>query len=194
MTASAAEIAVFGGTFDPPHVAHVLAVASVLSAASVSQVWVFPVANHILGKAPGASFIDRLDLCRRAFAIFGDRVQVRDDEGRSGASGATVDLLIWLQQRHPHAKFRLVMGSDLLHERHRWKQFDRLIGLAPPLVLRRPGYPVEPAFQGHALAIELPDVSSTDLRQRLLSAEPVPAGLLPSDVAAAIAERGLYGR
>ncbi|MFZ4576837.1 MAG: nicotinate-nicotinamide nucleotide adenylyltransferase [Myxococcota bacterium] len=193
MTAPAAEIAVFGGTFDPPHVAHVLAVASVLSAASVRQVWVFPVAHHVLGKTPGVSFADRMDLCRRAFAIFGDRVVVRDDEACPGASGATVDLVVWLQERHPDANFRLVIGSDLLHERHRWKQFDRLADLAPPLVLRRPGYAVEAAFLDHTLAVELPDISSTDLRQRLRSGEPLPLGLLPREVAAAIADRGLYG-
>ncbi len=180
-------VAVFGGSFDPPHVAHVLAAAWLLTAAPIDAVWVFPAAEHAFGK-PLTDLALRLELSRRAFAVFGDAVVVRDDEGQLGAGGRTLALIEHLCRQHPGIALRLVLGTDQVQQRHRWHRFDAIAALAPPIVLGRPGYPGEADLQP---AITLPDLSSTAIRDRLQRGEST-AGLLPTAVAEIIAARGLY--
>jgi nicotinate-nucleotide adenylyltransferase len=184
-------VAVYGGSFDPPHVAHVMAAAWVLSAAPVDELWVMPVAQHALGKLAVAPFGDRLDLCRAAFADLGGRVQVRDDEAREGGTGRTLDLLDHLQQQYPGVAWRLVVGSDILHERDRWHAFGAILRRAPLIVLPRPGFSVPAEFAHSAAPIVLPELSSTDLRARLRARAEL-AGLVPRAVADLILARGLY--
>jgi nicotinate-nucleotide adenylyltransferase len=178
-------IALFGGSFDPPHVAHVLAVAWLLSAAPVRAVWVLPVARHPFGKAL-TPFADRLELCRRAFGLFGAAVVVRDDEAAS--SGRSIELVERLVAAHPGAHFRWVLGADQWVARARWHRFADLEALAPAIVLRRPGWAADDA---PLASPPLPDLSSTELRQRLRDGAATD-GLLPAAVAAYAGARGLY--
>ena len=156
---------IYGGTFDPPHVAHVLAIAWLVSALD-ADVWVEPVHTHVLGKQP-TPFATRVHWMQLACAPFGPRVTVREDEARPGASGATIDLITHLQATHPERAFRLAVGSDVLAERHRWRNFDGLLARVPLIVLPRPGYPVDPTVPASVAPITLPDVSSTALRHDL---------------------------
>lgn len=174
-------IALFGGTFDPPHVGHVLAVAYVLSAVAVDGVWVLPVARHPLGKT-SAPPEDRMHLCRLAFSLFDDRVAVRDDDLRAEATGYTIDLLRRLQIASPGLAFRLVIGSDILAQRDRWREFAAVCRLAPPIVLPRAGFAVDPEFAAAAAPFELADVSSTQLRADLHAGRDV-TGRVPAAVA-----------
>lgn len=96
-TTAVKRIALYGGSFDPPHVAHVMTVAWLLSAAPVDEVWIVPVAKHFLAKVV-SKFDDRVLMCRLAFGLFGDRVQVRMDEQELGGSGASIDLVGHLQK------------------------------------------------------------------------------------------------
>ena len=180
-------VALYGGAFDPPHVAHVLSVAAVLSAYPVEAVWVLPVFHHPLGKVP-TPWVERLALCRAAFAIFGDRVQVREDERVVGGKGRTLDLLRHLRRDHGDTDFRLVIGSDQLTIRHEWHRFDEICRLAPPIVLGRPGHSVPAPFTA---PITMPEWSSTDARAALARGELPP--WLPHAVRQRIQRRGLYG-
>ena len=184
-------IALYGGSFDPPHVAHVLAAAWLLSAAGVDAVWVMPVCRHPFGKEL-APWSDRLTMCQRAFAFLGSRCEVRQDEHALAVepsyTGRTLDLLRALRTGHPGHRFRLVVGSDALAERDHWHAFDAIAAMAPPIVLGRPGHPTGLTEQP---AIVLPDVSSTALRADLAAGRDT-TGRLPTAVAEWIAARGLY--
>jgi nicotinate-nucleotide adenylyltransferase len=184
-----ATVAVLGGSFNPPHVAHLLAAAYVLGCGGVDEVWVEPVWRHALGKPLAAPFAARLELCRLAFAPLGPRVQVRDDE-RDG-SGRTLDLLLSLQAQHPGHRFRLIIGTDILGERHRWHRFDEVLRVAPPIVLLRPGHAADPALDAWTLPVELPDISSTWLRSQLAKGLAVD-GWVPDAVLAALLRGGWY--
>lgn len=180
-------VAIFGGSFDPPHVAHVLAVAAVLSTQPVDAVWIMPVDRHPLAKQP-ISWRARLALCHAAFSLFGERAVVREDEHTLGGAGRTLDLLQHLAARHPETRFRLVVGSDQLTNRHRWHRFDAVEAMAPLIVLGRPGHPVPAPYQA---AVTLPDLSSTAARAALAAGE-LPS-YLPHAVRHRILAEGLYG-
>lgn len=172
---------IYGGTFDPPHMGHVLTVAWLLSA-TPADVWVEPVFRHVLGKSP-APFSKRVAWVTLACAVFGPRVQVRQDEARAGASGATIDLIRYLQSRFPEREFVLAVGSDILEERHKWLDFAGIQALVPLIVLPRPGHPVDPAVKATVAPVLLPDVRSSDLRAAMAEGRSV-EGLVPAAVVA----------
>lgn len=176
-------VALFGGSFNPPHIGHVLNACYVLGAYPVDQLWLMPVYAHpFSSKRSLAPFEDRMEMCRRAFAPFGSRIQVTRIEEQAPAGSKTVDVLEWLLPRHPDDTFCLVVGSDILREKHLWKRFDRIEELAELIVVPRSGYP-DPSLRGPVL----PEVSSTQIRELLARGED-PGELLPEGVRRFLAE------
>lgn len=182
--AAGPRVAVFGGSFNPPHVAHVLGAAFVLTTGEVDRVLIVPCFRHPFAKAL-APFDDRLAMCRLAFAPLA-AVEVSDVERDLGGESLTVRTLEHLAAQRPDWRLRLVVGADVVAEMDRWTRPERVRALAPPLVLGRVGAP--PVDGAPAV---LPEVSSTALREALARGE-APGPLLPAAVAAYAAERGLY--
>jgi nicotinate-nucleotide adenylyltransferase len=184
--------AVFGGSFDPPHVAHLLAAAYVLGVGGFERLVVAPVYAHAFAK-PLSDFEERVELCRACFAEL-PRVEVSRLEAELPRPNYTLRLLERLRADRPAEPLRLVLGSDVVPETAHWHDFPRVTELAPPFILTRRGY--ESPELGPAL---LPEVSSTHVRELLArSGEPAAerelSWLLPQAVRARIAERGLYAQ
>lgn len=186
-------IALFGGSFNPPHVAHQLVALYVLETQPVDAVWIVPTFKHALGKRL-ASYEDRLAMCELAAAALGPRVVVSRAEADLAArpdfvSSRTLHLLEHLAETHPGASFRLVIGADILAERDQWYRWDDVVARAPPIVIGRGGHATTADVTATELA--MPAVSSTAIRARLAAQEEV-GDLLPRQVLRYIAERGLY--
>ncbi|MCA9576031.1 MAG: nicotinate (nicotinamide) nucleotide adenylyltransferase [Polyangiales bacterium] len=179
-------IAVYGGSFDPPHIAHVLVAAWALSMGEVDRVLVLPTLAHALGKSAGASFEQRVSMCERAFAAL-PGASVDTLERELGAPSRTLHTLEALRRRHPSASFRLVIGSDILRETHRWFRWEDVASLAPPLVVGRAGYVTD-----DEASLVMPEVSSSRIRAALLEGESVDSWV-PAEVRAFIGAHGLYG-
>jgi nicotinate-nucleotide adenylyltransferase len=182
--------AVFGGSFDPPHVAHLLAVAYVLGVGGFERVIVAPVSEHAFAK-PLSDFEERVELCRACFSEL-PRVEVTRLEAELPKPNYTVRLLERLRAERPGEALRLVIGSDVVPETPHWHDFARVNELAPPFVVTRRGF--EQPGLGPAL---LPEVSSTHVRELLArradpEAERELAWLVPKRVRDRISERGLY--
>ncbi|MBM4373385.1 MAG: DUF2520 domain-containing protein, partial [Deltaproteobacteria bacterium] len=182
-------IGVFGGSFNPPHHAHVMAAGLALSGGAVDRLLVLPSCAHPFAK-PLAPFEDRMEMCRRAFALFGQRVEVGDLEARLPAPGYTVDTLRALRRERPGDSLRLVLGTDLLDEVDRWKDFPEVCRLAPPLWIGREGRRAVEAG-ADLVPFPLPDISSSGIRARLAGGCPV-EGLVPAAVAEYLRDRALY--
>jgi nicotinate-nucleotide adenylyltransferase len=180
-------VGVFGGSFDPPHVGHVLLAAYVTSAAPLDRLLVIPNYTHALAKNASASFEDRYAMCELAFSSLG-RVEISDVERSLGSPSRTLRTLEELAIRLPGASFRLVVGADIAGETHLWHRWDRIVELAPPLYVRRTGHAATP----ESMPVAMPEVSSTDVRRRLAARQTV-EGLVPSSVLEYIGERALYG-
>jgi nicotinate-nucleotide adenylyltransferase len=183
-------VALFGGSFNPPHVGHVLAVTYALSVGLVDRVIVVPVFEHALGKRL-VPFDHRLELCRRAFAWL-PGVEVSGIEARLGAPSRTLHTILALEAEHPDWTLRLLVGSDITGEIDKWHAFEEIERRAPPLILDRAG-----AGAG-ASARLLPEVSSTEVRAllgRRRSGEriaPELAALVPSAVLDYVLAQQLY--
>lgn len=181
---SGGPIGVLGGSFNPPHVAHVMLALLGLNVGGLSRVMVFPTFAHAFDK-PLAPFAHRLRMCELAFADL-RHVEVSALEEELGGTSRTLRLVSTLQKREPSAEWRLLVGSDILAERDRWQDFDAVCAAAPLMVASRVGHPHPEAELGAVL----PEVSSSALRAALARGEHTP--FIPRRVRAYIAEHGLY--
>ena len=180
------EVAILGGSFNPPHVAHLMAAWWTLATQGVSEVWLLPSFRHPFGKAL-ASFEDRVRMCELAAArIRGVHVCTAEAElADDPLVGKTARTLEHLASKHPTYRFALVVGADILPETDKWYRWDRVQALARIVVVGREGYPPVPA------APDLPAVSSTEIRARFARGDDV-SGLVPRRVREYVAEKGLY--
>jgi nicotinate-nucleotide adenylyltransferase len=178
-------VALFGGSFNPPHLGHQALGLMVLEACPVDELWLVPTFRHVFDKEL-APFEHRVAMCRRLIAPLGSRARVCEVEAELAAERSrTLDTLEELGRRHPGIELRLVIGADILQERHRWHRWDQVVALAPPLVFQRHGFP------GGDLPAP-PEVSSTEIRRRLAAGESA-LPLVPRSVMDYIAAQGLYG-
>jgi len=186
--------ALLGGSFNPPHLAHLLAAGLALSRADCEALWLVPCFAHPFGKGL-ASFEDRSALCERLIAPFGPRLKVSGIEGELGGTSYTVRTLEELSRRHPGRKWAWLIGSDNVEDLPRWKESERLAALARLWVVPRSDAAAPAASGGASLewlgSTPLPAISSTEIRERIADGKPV-TGLTAKNVAEEIARRGLY--
>jgi nicotinate-nucleotide adenylyltransferase len=207
-------IALFGGTFDPPHRGHLAIARAAADTFALDRVLFAPTGLQPLKLAADPTpFATRLALveaaCAPGYPHSDHRFAASEiDAPRPGHSpNYTVDTLAALAAQYPPAEsgttlFNLV-GADAFLTLPRWHRPGRLLALAEWIVVTRPGYPLTesalvplaltPAQRArvHILDGIAEDVSATALRSRLHAGDPC-LDLLPAPVAAYIAEHGLY--
>ncbi len=181
-------LAVFGGSFNPPHLAHQMLISAALAMPDISEVWMIPTYRHAFGKHL-APYRDRVNMCERIAAPLGERVVVSRLESELGGESRTLPLLQRLIECLPRAQFRLLIGADILAEADNWYRWDEVIRLAPPLVFGRVGSSLT---RSPSTTVTLPNISSTEIRRRLATGKSV-ATLLPDAVVHYIVTNQLYG-
>jgi nicotinate-nucleotide adenylyltransferase len=179
-------VALFGGSFNPPHVGHQLLALYVLETADVDELWFVPCWKHPFDKAL-EPFEHRLRMTELAAAALGPRARVSDFESKlGGAKSRTLLTVKGLQAQHPQHEFRLVIGADLVPELPSWYGADELRRSVKLVVVGRAGYP-------GPFPVSMPMVSSTEVRNRLHAGESA-QGMVSANVLAYIRKHGLYSK
>jgi nicotinate-nucleotide adenylyltransferase len=160
------KIGLFGGSFNPPHVGHVLLASWAASTRDLDRIWFVPTYRHAFGKSL-VDFELRCRMVELSIEPFADWAELSRVEAELGTESRTIDTVRHLMRVRPDDVFHLVIGADILLEAHKWKQFDRLRQLAPFHVAGRRGYTVP----DREFALELPEVSSTEIRAALASGD-----------------------
>lgn len=172
-------IAVYGGSFNPPHVAHAMVAAYLLWTDQADEVWLVPVYRHAFepwhNKAL-APYDERLRWCQAMAADVDDRIRVCDVERDLPTPSFTIETLRALRERHPDHAFRLVVGADVLPTLPKWRDWASIEAEFSPILVGREGYPSPPG------TVDFPDVSSTAIREYLARGEAV-GGLVTRGVA-----------
>lgn len=150
-------VGLFGGSFNPPHVGHVLSVAYALSVFELDRVLVVPVYRHSFGKSL-LRFEKRLELCQLAFEGW-PNVEVSAVEATLPVPSRTLATIEALERAQPAFEFRLIVGTDILPEASQWHAFEEIQRRAPVCVLPRTGAGAEAPI--------LPEISSTEIREWL---------------------------
>jgi nicotinate-nucleotide adenylyltransferase len=190
-TAASNTVALLGGSFDPPHVCHVLISLYVLQSGRASQVWWIPCKRHAFDKRM-APFADRLAMCEAATRWL-PQVRVDPLELELEGPSYTLATVRELARRHADRRFVWIAGSDVLPDLPRWHRWPELAAEVPFVIIPRGegDPPPPPVGTFHRLPIRFPDVSSSALRATLQTGEQVD-GLIDDAVARHIRERDLY--
>jgi len=171
-------IAIFGGSFNPPHVGHTEICRWLSGLGDCDEVWVVPCFVHPLGKRL-IPFEDRLRMCELALTKLGLPIRILDIERELGGESRTLRTLEELMRRHPSYRFALAVGGDIGEQEKQWHRFDRIAKLVD--IVRIP----------RGAGSHIPDVSSTELRRLIAAGEPY-NDMVEREVADYIAKNNLY--
>lgn len=190
-------IAIFGGSFDPPHVGHLLAAEDAYEQLSLDRLILVPTATQPLkvGRAVAAAE-QRVAMVR--LLVEGDaRFEVSTIEVDRAGLSFTVDTLTHYARTYAAAERFLLLGADVLATFAQWREPERILQLARPVMLQREGdqpLVLPPGVDPGAIQ-RLPtrrvDVSSTEIRERVRRGKSI-RGFVTDSVAAYIARGGLY--
>jgi nicotinate-nucleotide adenylyltransferase len=188
------KIGLFGGSFDPVHLGHLLAAQAAREEAGLSRVFFIPAAQSPFKPAARpAPAAERLRLLRLALAA-DTCAEIDDQEIRRGGISYSIDTVRAYAGRFPGAELFYLIGGDQTAQLHLWREAGELARLAQFLIIPRPGEAVAELaapFCGKALRGFPLDVSSSEIRRRIQAGLPF-AQLVPAAVAEAISNNRLY--
>lgn len=195
-TAGRARKGLLGGTFNPPHIAHLIVAHIVREALALDQVVLVPTARHPFKGDAAASPQDRAVMVELAVAgdaaLAADRIEVQ-----RGGTSYTVETLRLLRDREPDTVWTLCIGRDLVEELPAWREAEHLSALAEVVVVTRGAPAAGPAPRlpdgspCRVVSVPVLDVSSTAIRERVGAGRSI-RYWVPPGVEAFIHERGLY--
>jgi nicotinate-nucleotide adenylyltransferase len=190
----AERLGVFGGTFDPPHVAHLVAALGVRHALALDRV-LLTVANEPwqkVGTRRLSPAVDRLAMVRAAVAGVAG-LEASDMELRRGGPSYTIDTVEALWAEDPARELYVIVGADAAAAMPSWERADELAARARLVVVDRPGLRSELPDGWRFERVEIPrlEVSSTDLRERVRDGRPLDF-LVPPGVISCLEDRHLY--
>ncbi len=191
-------VGILGGTFDPPHIGHLVLAEYARTALNLDCVLFVPAADPPHKHQLRYGIEHRLPMLELAIAGNDQFVISRVDVDRPGPH-YTVDMIRILQQQHPKTEYYFLMGGDSLHHLPQWYHPLELIALCKLAVMARPGTEVAPdlkALPGLAERVIMIDspmlgFSSTEVAERLEAGKSV-RYLVPDAVLTYIQENGLY--
>lgn len=185
------KVGILGGTFDPPHLGHLLIAEQVKEAFSLEEVWFIPANEPPHKEKASTSAYHRLNMLQLALkdnpAFKISRIEI-DRKGKS----YTIDTVKELLRKYPTIDFYFIIGADMVEYLPHWYKIDELIQLITFVGVGRPGYPLETPYPVLPLHMPMIDISSTLLRERMKNNQTVKY-LIPSSVDRYIKEKGLYG-
>lgn len=193
------QIGIYGGTFDPIHLAHLVLADQCLEQVPLDEVWFVPAA--VPPHKTHVQISPAHDRCAMLeYAIAGhSRFRISKIELEREGPSFTVDTLEELIRQHPGHRWSLLMGADSVREFETWRAPERILELAQIVAVNRGGDPpldlaaFESRFGVVPKAVEIPslNISASDLRRRVAAGRSV-RFLVPRAVEVYIAEHGLY--
>ncbi len=196
-----ARVGILGGTFDPPHMGHLVIAQEALTQLGLAQVIFAPTRQppHKIGNAI-TPIEHRVEMVRRAIAPHLQFMLSRVDVDRAGPTYTVYTLRLLREQLGP-VDLYFIMGMDSLASLLTWHAPEELIRLCRLAVFNRPGFAVDldaleaqlPGVRERVALLSAPtlDIAASDLQRRVRAGLPI-THLVPEAVAAYIAEQGLY--
>jgi nicotinate-nucleotide adenylyltransferase len=197
-------IGIYGGTFDPVHVGHLILAEQAREQGRLDEVWFVPAAQQPLRTNAVTPFRQRVEMLE--LAVAGNAAfRIDTIEGERPGPSYTADTLAELKCRHPQHELLFLLGGDSLESLPQWREPQRIVALAGLLVMARAGVPLLGAEEVRRrldlpadvpLSLEVIDaplieVASSDLRRRVAAGRSVRYEV-PRAVEAYVAEKGLY--
>lgn len=184
-------IGILGGSFDPPHLGHILIAQQVLEFTDVEHVWLMPCFAHTFAKSL-SSVSDRLAMTK-LLKIKSASVSTLEIDHK--LDGNTINLLPVLKKNYPDDSFAFIIGSDQLPMFTGWGHWEKLLKELSFLVVPRAGYLFKPLYGemqtlSHPLFVST-NISSTIVRDRVRQGFSVDH-LVPEEIVGYIKKHNLY--
>jgi nicotinate-nucleotide adenylyltransferase len=190
------KIGIFGGTFNPPHIAHLILAESLYESLNLDKIIFIP-----SSLPPHKKCDDLLDAEHRLRLIQlaignNDRFEVSDIEVQRGGTSYTVDTVRTLDEKYKNDTLYLIIGADNLKSFHLWRDYEALLRRCTLIAMRRPGSTTEEVREdvlGDTRIVDVPylDVSSTEIRRKIRGGKSV-RYLVPDAVLSEIEKSGFY--
>ncbi|MFH1729693.1 MAG: nicotinate (nicotinamide) nucleotide adenylyltransferase [Pseudomonadota bacterium] len=188
-------IAIFGGSFDPPHMGHLFVSLYVYTCFNIDETWILPCFSHPLEKKYSSSYNDRLKMCKLAFSnLKKNKIKVLDTERKLASSDKknyTIDTVQYLKKQNSNNEFYLIIGDDILNEAYKWKDFEQLSKLVNIILIKRHLKIKKRNENFTNFALQMPKVSSSNIRELIFENIEID-GLVCNEVKKYIKEKKLY--
>ncbi|SHF67331.1 nicotinate-nucleotide adenylyltransferase [Ornithinibacillus halophilus] len=184
-------IGILGGTFDPPHIGHLIIAEEVRQQLQLEEVWFIPTYEPPHKKEASIGADHRIHMINNAIkgnAAF--RLNTIEIE-RHGKS-YTIDTIKALQQSHKDTEFFFIIGADMVEYLANWSKIDELVEMITFVGVKRPGYQLKTTYPIIEVEVPFIEVSSTTIRKRFANKQSVKY-LIPESVYMYIKEYQLYG-
>jgi nicotinate-nucleotide adenylyltransferase len=198
-------IGIYGGTFDPVHVGHLILAEQAREHARLDEVWFVPAFRPPQKEGSTVSrFEQRIEML--ALATAGNSAfRIDELEKERPGPSYTVETLAELRRRHPGHSFALLLGGDSLADLPNWRDPQGIVAGAELVVMARPGSPLysagelrdrlglppEQALRLELIQAPLIDIASRDLRRRVAEGRSI-RYCVPRAVEMYVRDRGLY--
>ena len=200
-TAGTERIALLGGTFDPPHLGHVVLARSVADALRLDRVVWMPTGNPNFKQdvkvTPAEMRLEMVELACAEDPRFEASAMEIEREGVT----YTADTLAELKAAHPGAELLFIVGTDSAMHIMRWRRAEEVAALCTVVAVVRKGFPADAVRAAHEnsdirfdlelLELDVPGISSTEVRAAVAAGESI-SQLVPAGVERYIVEHGLY--
>lgn len=189
------KIGILGGTFNPPHIGHLIVAESIRDQLKMDKILFVPsyIPPHKLFSQVALPK-QRLEMVELAIEKNRNFSASDIEIAREGKS-YTIDTINSLINLHPASQFYLVIGMDNLMDFADWKSPNEIVSKVELIVMNRPGYDadVKSEFKRFATFIKVPniDISSSDIRRRIKLGRSI-RYLVPFEVEQYIVKKGLY--
>jgi len=183
-------IGILGGTFDPPHLGHLLIAEEVRIALELEEIWFIPTYVPPHKQEATTEVPERINMVKQA--IHGnDAFKINTIEVDRLGKSYTVDTMRILKEEYPETEFFFIIGADMVEYLPHWHQIDQLIEIVSFVGVKRSGYQMHTAYPIIEVEIPMFDISSTFIRNRLMADTSV-TYLIPDSVYSYIKEKRLY--
>ncbi|MCM3716902.1 nicotinate-nucleotide adenylyltransferase [Fictibacillus phosphorivorans] len=188
-------IGLFGGTFNPPHIGHLMIAQEALKQLNLDEVWWMPASNppH-KKKVEDVSDNHRIEMVKKTIGNNNQFSLSLLEFERSGPS-YTIDTVRSLNEKFPSVKFTFIIGGDMVHSLDSWHQIDQLKELVQFAGVGREGFPVDDHWERfHVKLVEVPTIgiSSTFIRSKAKEKSNI-RYFVTDDVWKYIEEHRIYG-
>ncbi|MFC3848034.1 nicotinate (nicotinamide) nucleotide adenylyltransferase [Helicobacter baculiformis] len=179
MSKTPSKIALYGGSFDPPHIAHLEVIYQALEHLEIDQLIVLVAYQNPFKGAPCFSATQRYTWMQRLLSGLA-KVEVSDFEIRAQRPVPSVESVLHFHHTLQPSKLYFILGADNLAHLSQWEGYTTMQKLTEFVIVQREGYPIEPSFS--SLCIPLPQIQeriSSSQIKALLAQHQIPAHLPP---------------
>lgn len=184
-------IGILGGTFDPPHLGHLIIAEEVRLALELDEIWFIPTYTPPHKDDAKTEVHDRIKMIELAIET-NPYFKISTIEIKRSGKSYTIDTMKELTTLHPDYEFYFLIGADMVEYLPKWHRIDELIKLVPFVGVKRSGYELATDYNILTVNIPLIDISSTEIRNRLQNKRSAKY-LVPERVYAYIRGERLYG-